>query len=246
MMSPLGLPCAHEQDMIDLRLANVDYRFILRLEPIGVSGVLSEGAGVMSNSPSGSGTYSGAGEDADLVARAVAGEVGAFDVLFRKHYARVYNFALRLDGNTANAEDIAQTAFVRAYSSLGRIRDGHAFLKLLYRTVVNLERDRAKSARRKPWVSFHDLLRAIRDDAGGGEEPAMFADASLNPEHVIARDDRSLRRRRHSRSAYSRSDRERQASPRRRRRSSRNRGSLRELKRRGDAQTSSPPLLSRL
>jgi len=123
--------------------------------------------------------------DAELVARAARGESGAFDALFERHYARVVNLAARLDGNADNAEDIAQTAFLRAHQSLQRIRDGQSILKWLYRTVVNLVRDRAKSARRKPWVALADLLRNAPEGAEVDTEPAVLADRSQDPERTV-------------------------------------------------------------
>ncbi|HSV91659.1 MAG TPA: sigma-70 family RNA polymerase sigma factor [Desulfobacterales bacterium] len=126
--------------------------------------------------------------DADLVARAARGEAGAFDALFQRHYARVVNLAARLDGNADNAEDIAQTAFLRAHLALGRMRDGQSILKWLYRTVVNLVRDRAKMVRRKPWMAIADLFRPSPDGAEADAEPAILADRSLDPERTVTAD----------------------------------------------------------
>jgi RNA polymerase sigma-70 factor (ECF subfamily) len=119
--------------------------------------------------------------DARLVAAAARGDQEAFGALFRTHYRRVYNFALRLTSDGDSSEDITQTAFVRAYESISRLRDGQAFLKFMFRIVVNLVRDRAKSARRKPWVSFDDMTVA-----GAGAEPVEFADESLDPHRITA------------------------------------------------------------
>ncbi len=128
-------------------------------------------------------------DDGRLVRLAQQGEPGAFDSLFERHYARIFNFALKMEGNRDNAADIAQTAFVRAYQALGGIRDGQAFVAFLYRIVVNLVRDRAKSARRKPWVRFADLWRP---DAGqeSETEPIEFADGSQDPELLTAHRER--------------------------------------------------------
>lgn len=113
--------------------------------------------------------------DADLVASARAGDDRAFDALFQRHYGRIVNFAVRLQGNMDEAEDIAQTAFVRAHASLRSIRDGQALLAWLYRTVVNLVRDRAKSARRKPLMSFGDMRQSGDDPEPTLNEPATRA-----------------------------------------------------------------------
>lgn len=120
--------------------------------------------------------------DGELVASARGGDEHAFDVLFRRHYARVVNLALRLHGNHDDAEDIAQLAFVRAHASLNRIRDGQALLAWLYRTVVNEVRDRAKARKRKPWLSFGDL-RARAD--GSEDDSAEPGDASLDPARLV-------------------------------------------------------------
>ncbi len=121
--------------------------------------------------------------DQDLVVRARSGEDAAFDELLRRHYGRVVNFAYRLQGNMDDAEDIAQTAFVRIHANLGRMRDGQAVLAWLYRTVVNLVRDRAKSARRKPLSWFTDLVSRSDDD--NSEEYAGPPDGSLDPARMV-------------------------------------------------------------
>jgi RNA polymerase sigma-70 factor (ECF subfamily) len=121
--------------------------------------------------------------DAELVRRAQEGESDAYDALFRRHYAKVYNFALRLDGSRDNAADIAQTAFVRAWESLSRLRDGQAFLRWVYRIALNLVRDRAKQALRKPWVALRDLWQPAKEQEGG-TEPVEFADSSFDPERI--------------------------------------------------------------
>lgn len=119
-------------------------------------------------------------DDGYLVRRAQQGAPGAFDTLFERHYARIFNFALKMEGNRDNAADIAQTAFVRAYQ---------AFVAFLYRIVVNLVRDRAKSARRKPWVRFADLWRP-EPGQESETEPVEFADNSQDPEVLTAHRER--------------------------------------------------------
>lgn len=124
-------------------------------------------------------------DDAELVERVRQGETAAYDRLFDRHYQKVYNFALRLAGDRDQAEDIAQTAFIRAYESLGHLLDGQAFLKYLYRIVINQVRDRARQRQRKPLIGFLDLLskRSAPEDP---PEPVEFADRSLDPERLNA------------------------------------------------------------
>ncbi len=127
--------------------------------------------------------------DAELVRRAQNRESGAFDALFDRHYARVFNFALNLTGDGDSAGDIAQSAFVKTYDALNRVRDGQAILKFLYRAVVNLVRDRARSRERKPWTLFTDLLRP-GDDGNGSTDLLDTADPGLDPQRLLIAKDR--------------------------------------------------------
>ena len=57
--------------------------------------------------------------DAALVARAKAGEVSAFEDLYRRHVARLYALCVRLTGDPALAEEVTQDVFVLAWRKLG-------------------------------------------------------------------------------------------------------------------------------
>lgn len=58
-----------------------------------------------------------AGEDSDLVRRAQAGYLDAFEALLRRHHDRAYRVALRLLAHPADAEDATQEALVQAWQS---------------------------------------------------------------------------------------------------------------------------------
>ncbi len=78
-------------------------------------------------------------EDADLVRRATAGEVRAFETLYRRHAGRVHGAVWRLSGmNEARAEELTQEAFVRAWQKLGSFRFESAFTTWLHRLAVNV------------------------------------------------------------------------------------------------------------
>jgi len=88
-------------------------------------------------------------EDMELLARSKSGDVAAFAALVRHYEERVYNLACRLVGNSSDAADIAQDAFLAAYEGLGRFRGDAAFYTWLYRIVVNkaLTYRKARAAR---------------------------------------------------------------------------------------------------
>lgn len=76
--------------------------------------------------------------DASLVAAAVRGSVAHFEVLYRRHAARVHGVLLRLCGyDAARAEDLTQDAFLLAWRSLPSFRGESAFGTWLYRIAVN-------------------------------------------------------------------------------------------------------------
>ena len=67
------------------------------------------------------------GKDAELVARARAGDLGAFDRLIARHRARVFRIARQLSGDPEAAQDIAQEAFVQAFRSLRNLQQAQRF-----------------------------------------------------------------------------------------------------------------------
>ncbi len=78
-------------------------------------------------------------EDADLVRRAAAGEMRAFETLYRRHSGRVHGAVWRLSGmNETRAEELTQEAFVRAWQKLGSFRFESAFTTWLHRLAVNV------------------------------------------------------------------------------------------------------------
>ncbi|MCP4537556.1 MAG: sigma-70 family RNA polymerase sigma factor [Chloroflexi bacterium] len=76
--------------------------------------------------------------DAELVAKARQGDEAAFEQLVRKHQRYVFNVAYRVLGDYAEAEDMTQEAFVRAWRGLPGFRGQAQFTTWLYRIVHNL------------------------------------------------------------------------------------------------------------
>src|SRR5660398_300357 len=76
-----------------------------------------------------------------LIARAQTGDEDALEILYREHERRAYNLALRMLGDPWSAADVAQDAFIKAFSSLGRFREDAKFSTWLHRIVVNTAYD---------------------------------------------------------------------------------------------------------
>jgi RNA polymerase sigma-70 factor, ECF subfamily len=79
-----------------------------------------------------------AATDARLIARAQQGDEEAFSALFEAHKRRVYSLCLRMTGNTAEAEDLTQEAFLQLYRKISTFRGESAFSTWLHRLAVNV------------------------------------------------------------------------------------------------------------
>ena len=73
-----------------------------------------------------------------LIQRAKRGDSAAFEALMQANAPFVYNVALRTLNNSAEAEDLTQEAFVRAWKALPKYRADAQFRTWLYRIVTNL------------------------------------------------------------------------------------------------------------
>ena len=86
-------------------------------------------------------------DDEELVRRARGGDLAAFGELVARYQSRAVRLAWTLAGG--DAEDAVQEAFVKAYRSLDRFRDGAAFRPWLFAIVANEARNRRRSAGRR-------------------------------------------------------------------------------------------------
>ncbi len=75
--------------------------------------------------------------DRELVERARAGERTAFDLLVARYQRRLLRLVLRLLRDPAEAEDVVQETFLKAYRALPRFRGEAAFYTWLYRIALN-------------------------------------------------------------------------------------------------------------
>jgi len=84
-----------------------------------------------------------------LVARAQAGEMEAFEQLYRENVGRVYALCYRMAGEAVLAEELAQDVFVRAWQKLGSFRGESAFSSWLYPLTVNVALSERRARRRR-------------------------------------------------------------------------------------------------
>jgi RNA polymerase sigma-70 factor (ECF subfamily) len=73
----------------------------------------------------------------ELVTRSQSGDPAAFEELVRQHQRMIHALTFRMTGSAADAEDLAQEAFLRAWEQLGSFRGSAKFSTWLYRIAVN-------------------------------------------------------------------------------------------------------------
>lgn len=84
-------------------------------------------------------------EATSLVERARAGDVGAFERVYRLHADRVFAVCVRFAGDRREAEELAQDAWVRAWERLDGFRGDASFGTWMHRLTVNLVLDRRRA-----------------------------------------------------------------------------------------------------
>ncbi|HEY6421883.1 MAG TPA: sigma-70 family RNA polymerase sigma factor [Pseudonocardiaceae bacterium] len=111
-------------------------------------------------------------DDLTLVVRAQEGDTRAFEALVRRHQRRLYRLAVRLLGNTSDAEESVQEAFVAAWRQLNGFRGEAAFSSWMYRIVTN--RCLTLVRARRPVLAL-DELGEQADPEGASPEQAAEA-----------------------------------------------------------------------
>jgi RNA polymerase sigma-70 factor (ECF subfamily) len=88
--------------------------------------------------------------DRALVDRARAGDAGAFETLVRRYQGWVFTLALRMLGDRAEAEDMAQEIFLKAYRGLRRFKGASRFSTWLYAIASHHCLNQLEARRRRP------------------------------------------------------------------------------------------------
>ncbi|MBP7274710.1 MAG: sigma-70 family RNA polymerase sigma factor [Kiritimatiellae bacterium] len=106
--------------------------------------------------------------DTELVRRAQGGDTSAFEILVRRHQARIRGMLYHMTGHREDAEDLTQAAFLRAYRALRRFQGQSSFYTWLYRIAVNLALNFIKKRKRQTGagtLSLDDIDTAAERDS---------------------------------------------------------------------------------
>ena len=121
--------------------------------------------------------------DAPLVARAVAGDHKAFELLVIKYQRRVQRLIGRMVRDVDLVEDISQETFIRAYRALAQFRGEAQFYTWLYRIAVNTAKKALMDLKRNPTVS-ENSFKSDDDDETSFLENELTS--SETPDAVLA------------------------------------------------------------
>ena len=112
--------------------------------------------------------------DEEVIARVLAGEVGMFEIVMRRHNQRLYRVARAILRNDGEAEDVMQDAYVRAYEHLGQFAGKAKFSTWLTRIAVN-----EALARQRRGERYQELAPISERE---GDPMDRFASMTPNPE----------------------------------------------------------------
>ena len=112
--------------------------------------------------------------DEELVARILGGETALFEVIMRRYNQRLYRVARSILRADSQAEDVMQSAYVRAYEHLGQFAGRAPFGAWLTRIAVNEALARLRSAKH------------YEEPEGEGDRMDRFASPEPDPEQAAA------------------------------------------------------------
>ncbi|MDB6059367.1 MAG: polymerase sigma factor RpoE [Verrucomicrobiales bacterium] len=112
--------------------------------------------------------------DEALVAQSQQGDLAAFEKLIRKHQRMIHSLTFRMTGSMADAEDLSQETFVRAYRNLAAYRADSKFSTWLYRIAINVclnwrDRESVRAQTNRNWTE-HQEIETDGSSNGGIEQ----------------------------------------------------------------------------
>src|SRR5688572_1759835 len=115
--------------------------------------------------PVGGATALAGPSDDELVARARANDVAAFEELIGRHEEKVYRLAMRFTRNETDAAEVLQETFLSAWRNLDKFEGKAQFASWLYRVAVNAALMLLRSQKRHPQVAVEDVSPEVLNEA---------------------------------------------------------------------------------
>jgi len=125
-------------------------------------------------------------EELALVERCRAGDLAAFETIYRTHSGRLYSVACRVLGNPTDAEDLLQEIFLAAHRKLESFRGDSALGTWLYRLAMNLCLDHLRSRAARSGQLTDSLDEEYGLDDAGSRRLAERTVAKMDLERALA------------------------------------------------------------
>lgn len=121
--------------------------------------------------------------DKEIIERVKNGDKKAYDLLVLKYQQRVINLISRFVKNHADALDISQETFIKAYKALPNFRGESAFYTWLYRIAVNTAKNHLTVQSRKITKSDYDVTEIEQIEGN------MSLTEQTTPENLLIKDE---------------------------------------------------------
>jgi RNA polymerase sigma-70 factor (ECF subfamily) len=121
--------------------------------------------------------------DKEIIERVKNGDKKAYDLLVLKYQQRVINLISRFVKNYADALDISQETFIKAYKALPNFRGESAFYTWLYRIAVNTAKNHLTVQSRKITKSDYDVTEIEQIEGN------MTLTEQTTPENLLIKDE---------------------------------------------------------
>jgi len=110
--------------------------------------------------------------DPDILKRAAGGDIEAFEDIYRSFSGFVYNVALGITRDRADAEEVTQDVFIKAYRGLKGFRFGSSFKTWVYRIAVNeaLNRYNRSKKEKSRRLDYDDSIESQPAHRSGAED----------------------------------------------------------------------------
>jgi len=113
-------------------------------------------------------------DDRQCICAVLSGEVNAYSAIVERYQKQIFNLLYRMTGSTADALDLSQEAFIKAYEQLHRFQQDKKFFPWLYSIAVNLAKNLLRSNRSRAQRAGVDELEGCSNlDYPQQQEEAM-------------------------------------------------------------------------
>lgn len=124
----------------------------------------------------------------ELVRRAKAGNLAAFEELTSRHERQIYSLAFRILENPHDAEDVTQQAFLGAVENLAKFREESSFATWLYRIATFAALKVIRKRKGLDTVSLEEATEP-QEDYDSIPHPEYIADWKQSPEQLVERNE---------------------------------------------------------